>query len=801
MEAKRQEPEALRCAHCGDPLPPTPISELIAGSLKHFCCAGCAQVSRLIHVEGLADFYRLRGQEGAPRPPSALPDYSAWDGADWLVPYLRTLEGGRLGLRLGVAGLRCAACGWLIRQRLLTIPGVERAELDMLSGALRLVWDPAKVRLSTILIALAELGYSPVLPGDPKAAEQARAAHRSYLKRLAVAALGSLQAMMFTEALYLDFAGTMPLPTRDVFRWLAFLLTTPVVFYAGAPFLSGMVRELRLGAPGMDTLIASGTLAAYFGSLIETLRGGPHVWYDAASMFVFFLLIARYLEFRKREQARGLIEAIAGAERRPALRVRPDGTLEAVDPRELSPGDIVEVPIGELVPADGSLLTDADMDESLLTGESLPVHRRAGELAYGGSAPVGSSVRIAIQRPHDLSTQATLAHLAERALAQRTPESERAERIAVGFVSAILLIALLTSLAWALIDPSRAFEVTLAVLVVTCPCALSLAMPAARSAALTTLARRGIIAIRPRALANLARADYALFDKTGTLTDGAPQLISVRKLDDTSPDEAVAIAAALVGSTTHPLRNAFGPSNGRKAERIRYFPGRGVDGLIQGKLYRLGHSDFVLGSTTLRLVRVRAGLEPLAEFTIEDQPRRDAVEALRALKALGLRIEIASGDAPDRVKALAGVLGVDRWKAALRAEEKFALLRQRREEGHRVLAVGDGTNDAILLAGADVSIALAEGAALASRSADFVLLGAGLNRIPEAIRLARRYRRILRQNLGRAIAYNLIALPFAVFGLVAPWLAALGMALSSLTVTLNSARLLERPASAGGRRG
>jgi Cu2+-exporting ATPase len=793
------ERQDARCAHCGEPLPASAGEGKDGGERERFCCSGCEAVARLIHEQGLADFYRLRGAAGAPTPPAVLPDFAAWDGAEWLRPHLRVGVDGTLGLVLGIGGLRCAACAWLIRRRLEALPGVRRAELELLTGRLQLEWDPAQVRLSAILSALAELGYPPVLPGDPEAATRERAERRAFLKRLAVAALGGLQAMMFAEALYLDLEGSMPVATRDAFRWLAFLLTSPVVFYAGWPFLAGMARELRAGAPGMDTLIASGTLAAYLGSLIETLRGGAHVWYDAAAMFVLFLLVARYLEARQRQRARGLIEALAGAEFRPALRLRADGTLEAVDPRVLQPGDIVHVPAGEPLPADGRLLADADLDEALLTGEPHPVTRRAGEPALGDSIALGAPLRLAVERPHPQSARAVLAGLAEQALAARGAESEWAERVAVRFVSGVLLFALLSALAWSLIEPARAFEVTLAVLVVTCPCALTLALPAARSAAIAALARFGIIAARPDALRDLARADHLLFDKTGTLSEGAPRILAVHLLSQPQGEDPLTIAAALSRALAHPLARAFAAYPAPPAEVVRYLPGQGLEGEVRGVRYRLGHGPFVGGGAALRLARLEGQRPvPLAELELEDRPRPGAPAVIARLRALGLSVEIASGDAPARVERLARALGIAAWQGAMRPEDKLALLRGRQEEGLRVLAVGDGANDAPLLAAADVSMALAEGAALAQRSADWVLLGGGLQRIPEAIAIARLSRRIMRQNLAWAIAYNLIALPFAALGMVAPWLAALGMALSSLAVTANAARLLR--ASGGGSR-
>ncbi|MDW8479992.1 MAG: HAD-IC family P-type ATPase [Xanthomonadales bacterium] len=483
--------------------------------------------------------------------------------------------------------------------------------------------------------------------------------------------------MMLSEALFLGADGSMPAATRDLFRWLTFLLTTPVVLYAGWPFLAGMAAELRRRAPGMDSLVAGGTLAAWLGSTVETLRGGPHVWYDAAAMFVLFLLAARELEAAQRRRARAAVEALGGREVALALREQGDGRLEALPPSALRPGDRVLVRAGEALPADGILEQDAELDEALLTGESRPVHRSAGSLALAGSIALGASLRLRVHRVGAQCLRAQLGRLAERAQLERPPLMERAEAVALRFTAAVFLIALAAAAFWLAHEPGRAFEVLLAVLVVSCPCALTLALPSALAAAHAALARRGVLSLRAGALARLARADWALLDKTGTLTRGTPRLAAVRPLAAISAEEALGLAAALARESAHPYAAVFPRDPGPRAEAPRFLPGRGLEGRIGGRRYRLGHGEFVGGAGPLALAReIEAGgrFEPLAVFELDDPPRADAEEALAALRAQGLGIELASGDAPDAVGRLAARLGIRRWRASCTPEDKLALL-------------------------------------------------------------------------------------------------------------------------------
>jgi Cu2+-exporting ATPase len=780
------------CHHCGEPLPAQPVLATLKGVPQAFCCGGCAGAARWIADAGLADYYRLREEQGS-RVGEDAKDFSAYDRDDVLREHSRvaTDDANCREMTLIVDGMRCAACAWLIDRALGTLDGVEEVQSNAISGRVSLRWQPARLRLSAALERLAALGYSPHLsPGE--GLERARAAERKQLLlRLGVAGLGSLQAMMFAEALYLDFANEMAPATRDFFRWITFAVSAPVVFYSGWPFLVGMARELRQRRLGMDTLIASSVLLAYIASLIETLRGGAHVWFDAAVMFVFFLLVARYLERMARQRANAAVDALAQA--RPALAWRLDANDVAsqVPVAALGVDDRVRVPVGEALPADGELLSaSAEVDEALLSGESAPVTRQAGDAVYAGSISRRSPIELRITRTGQDTRLSHLVQLVERAQNSRPKVAQIADRIAGHFVAALVVIAGLTFYAWWQIAPERAFEVALAVLVVSCPCALSLAIPAALATAGNALTRLGALPLRGNALSDLAEVDTVLLDKTGTLTTGTPQIARIELFADITEAQARRWAAALERDAGHPLARAFAGTSAASAEDVQVMPGAGVEARVEGQRLRIGQAGFATGrSEDDGAIWLGDGDRPLARFELADSPRADAAEAVAALKALGLQVEILSGDAEAAVANIARSLGIARYSARATPEAKLARLRELQAQGHRVLMLGDGINDGPVLGGADVSIALAGGAPLAHRAADIVLGGERLMRLPQTIALARQTRRIIRENLAWALLYNLIALPFAAAGWVTPWIAALGMAGSSLIVTLNALRL------------
>ncbi len=778
------------CYHCGEPAPGEPVRSAVSGELRAFCCDGCAAAAAWIGTASLGDYYRLRsanaGQVG-----TDAPDFAAWDRDTVLAEHSRAIEGGR-EITVLTDAMRCAACAWLIDHALRQQPGVLDASANAVTGRIVIAWNPQATTLSALMARLAALGYRPWLAtGEVREQAQRRERQRG-LVRLGIAGLGAMQAMMFAEALYFDTRGEMSIATRDFFRWITFLVSTPVVFFSGWPFIEGMWRELRARRLGMDTLIAGSTLLAYFASVIETLRGGAHVWFDAAVMFVLLLLAARMLEQRARRIASAQVDALARA--RPALATREtaDHRLEQVPLAELAAGDIVHVASGEAVPADGLLLDQSSaFDEALISGESTPVMRAIGDTALAGTVCRERSARLQVVRVGSDTRLAQLTRLVEQAQGSRPALARVAERIASVFVAVLLLAAVAVYAWWRQHDPARALEVTLALLVVSCPCALSLAVPAAMATAHGALAKLGVLGLRADALPVLARVDRVVFDKTGTLSTGRLELEGIDPFEGHDRDYVRQVAAALERGVRHPIARALaGIASPLIANGVRAVPGLGLEGIVENRTWRIGHADFAAGRQDDGDVWLGDGTLAAARFRVQESCRPDAAAAAATLRAQGIAVQLCSGDAVEAVQRFSSLLGIDDAWARQTPEQKLEHVRRLQARGHVVAMVGDGLNDAPVLAGADVSFAMADGAALAQRAADLVITSPSLLRIPQAIALARRTQAIVRQNFVWALAYNLVALPLAATGHVTPWLAALGMALSSLSVTLNALRLV-----------
>jgi Cu2+-exporting ATPase len=783
------------CFHCGEPVPARGAARwTIGGAERDFCCGGCAAAAAWIEGAGLAGYYRTRAAPGL-APERGAAGFARWDAPAFTAAHC-TARDGRLSTTLIVEGVRCAACAWLIERALSREPGVGAVSVNAATSRLSLEWDPATTGLSRLAALLSRLGYRLHCPARDDA-RTAQGERRTSLKRLALAGLGAMQAMMLSEALYLG-AGELDLATRDFFRWVTLLVATPVVFYAGWPFLRGAWRQLALRAPGMDLLVAVSVLLAWAASVVETLRGGEAVYFDAAVMFIFFLLAARHVETEARRRATAALDVLARAQPELATRLDAAGGEATVATSVLEPGDRLRVRAGDAVPVDGVLEGEAaELDESFVTGESRAVPHAPGDLLLAGSVALARPLELRATRSARESTIARLAELAARAQSARPRAARVADRVAGVFIVAMLGVAALVALAWWWIEPARALPVTLAVLAATCPCALALAVPAAIAAAQAGLARQGALVLDPDAVESLALADTVVLDKTGTLTSGKPQLAGAEVFAGTRAD-ALAEAAALERGMHHPLAAVFEPfDDGRSATDIRVHAGQGIEGRFAGLERRIGTRAFATGTDEDDDgIWLGDGGRAIARFDCADLPRPGAATAVAALAASGIAVEVLSGDAAPRVAALAGRLGICNWRARCTPALKLERVQSLRREGHRVAMVGDGINDAAVLAGADVGIALADGAALAQARASVVLAGKDIGKLSGLFATARRARRVMRQNLGWAIAYNAVALPLAATGFVPPWLAALGMAASSLVVTLNALRLAQ-PSRAG----
>ena len=775
--------------------PGVALAVLLGGEQRPVCCGGCQAAAEFIRDAGLARYYDFRAAP-APRPDAIAGD--AWMTYDrpGIQARLVSTAGPVSSVNLLLEGLRCPACSWLVEQRLGRVPGVVGIAVNPASARARLEWRAGAAKLSGLLRTIHALGYRPHVLGAADTLEVATRERRAALRRLAVAGFGMMQVMMFAVGLYSGaFEGMDPV-LREYLRLVSLLVATPVLFYAGRPFLEGAWRTLAARQLGMDVPVAAALLLAWSASVWNTFQGSGEIYFDSVTMFVFLLLLGRFAEMVARHQAGSTNDALLRLLPASALRIR-DRRSEQVSAADLAVGDEVAVPTGEAFPVDGRLLAGPALaDESLLTGESAAVVKAAGDPVIGGSINSGDPARMRVTAVGHDTVLAGIVRLLERAQTERPAIARLADRWASWFVAVVLLGTVAVAGIWLALDPARAFGITLAVLVVTCPCALSLATPTAITAATAGLARRGLLVTRADAVESLARSDTVVLDKTGTLTLGRPSIQAVRLLGPLDAEQCLRLAAALEQSSAHPLALAFravtGPLPG--LDEVRSVPGRGVEALCDGVLHRIGSRDFVAALAGpaegpdhgLYLGRDGAWL---AQIDVADALRPGAASAVADLVELGLRPVIASGDHEPAVRSVASAVGVTEYHARLAPQDKLRLVQSLERSGRQVAMIGDGVNDAPVLAAAQVSIAIAAGAALARTSADLVLMARGLGALPEAVRVARRTVTIIRQNLAWAAGYNLVALPLAAAGLVPPWAAAIGMSASSLLVVANAWRL------------
>jgi len=785
----------LTCFHCGDPVAGNVPLVARVGALDHpVCCIGCRAAAEWIASLGLQDYYRLR--DALPPRAVAIGDYSAWDRAQLQRMYVHQRGGGDAEVCVLLEGLRCSACSWLIERALSGVEGVLETGVSVPGKRVRIVWQPNRVSLSTLLGAIAQLGYVPHPLDRQSLSDVVEREQRAALKRLVVAGLGMMQAMMFAIVLYAGALEGIETSTRDFFRWIGLLVTIPVVFYSARPFFAGAWRELSMRRPGMDTPVALAVALVFVASIVETLRGGAQVYFDSASMFVFLLLGGRYLEMRARHRAADIVDALARLQPAVAQRLDSNGVLESVGVHELQIGDCVVVGDGATVPADGELTSaQCRVDESLLSGESKALVRQRGEQLIAGSIVVDGPAHMRVARTGADTTLSAIVRLVSRAQQQRPHWTRHGERAAGWFVSALLAATAVTAGLWLVIDPTRAFAASLAVLVVACPCAFALAVPAALARSLTVLAQRGILGLTPNAIEGLVRANYFVFDKTGTLSERSLELTATHALAQTPAEACLQIAVSLEVGNTHPIANALRAaavhSNTVPAQNVRRVDGGGIEGEIDGERYRLGRPAFALGSDAADsdsiVLANRAGA--LARFELRETLRADAAATIGELRSAGAGIEMLSGDSPSRVAAVAARLGIEQFEARVTPERKLARLAELRAGGATVAVVGDGVNDAPALAGADLAVAVGGGAELAKSSADIVLAGDRLGGLLEARRVALATLRIMRQNLAWSVVYNAASVPLAAAGWIPPWLAVIGMSLSSLAVIVNSLRI------------
>ncbi|WP_339531401.1 heavy metal translocating P-type ATPase [Pseudomonas mucidolens] len=796
------------CYHCALPVPPgSRFSAVILGQPRELCCPGCQAVAEAIVAGGLESYYQHRSEASA--NPDALPvqlvdELALYDRADVQKPFVRH-AGDQAEATLLMEGISCAACGWLIEKHLRRLPAVSEARLNLSNHRLHVSWNDVQLPLSQLLGELRDIGYAAHPYQADRAAEQLAEENHRALRQLGVAGLLWFQAMMATMATWPEFNIDLSPELHVILRWVALFLTTPIVFYSCAPFFKGAMRDLRTRHLTMDVSVSLAIGGAYLAGIWTAITGVGELYFDAVGMFALFLLAGRYLERRARERTAAATAQLVNVLPASCLRLHADGQSERILLRELALGDRVLVHPGAILPADGVILDgQSSIDESLLTGEYLPQPREAGDAVTAGTLNVEGALTVEVRAlGHDTRLSA-IVRLLERAQAEKPRLAEIADRAAQWFLLCSLIAAAVIGLLWWELDPSRAFWIVLAMLVATCPCALSLATPTALTAATGTLHKLGLLLTRGHVLEGLNQIDTVIFDKTGTLTEGRLALRAIRPLGALDSDQCLALAAALENRSEHPIARAFGRAP-LAADEVLSTPGLGLEGRVGAHRLRIGQPGFVceLSGCATPPAPTEAGQwlllgdsrGALAWFVLDDRLRHDAPALLAACKARGWRTLLLSGDSSPMVASVAAELGIDEAHGGLRPDDKLHKLQQLHKEGRKVLMLGDGVNDVPVLAAADISVAMGSATDLAKTSADAVLLSNRLDALVQAFSLARRTRRVIIENLLWAGLYNGLMLPFAALGWITPIWAAIGMSLSSLTVVLNALRLTRLPSA------
>lgn len=857
-------PDEGCCFHCGDPLPTKPFFTQVLGEDRAMCCMGCQLASQSIIEAGLEQYYLDRSEINRTASlPDSLYQLQAYDHDDIQSQFVYHQHGQSVA-ELSVSNLRCAACSWLIETQLSRLDGMQTCQVNLTNQRMRVVWDEKKLPISQILANVQAIGYDAKPYRQDTHEAMLKRDNRRMLMQLGIAALGAMQAMMFAVGLYFGEYSGMGGNDREFLRWVSLFVSIPVFLIAGMPFFQSAWSAIKARQVNMDVPISIAIVITFLASLYATLTNTGETYYDSVSMLIFFLLAGKFVEHNARLKAANLandlvvVEPVLVAklgyelplatENTNSLQVQqyaaqyktlfyqslnqdPAATAhhdQLVSAQSLTVGDIVRIDAGSSIISDGILLSDnATVSESLLTGESDLIVKKMGDKLVGGSQNDSQPFVMQITTLANDSQIGVIDRLVNRSLSEKPQIALKADKLARWFVARVLIIASLVFVAWYVIEPSQAIWATVAVLVATCPCALSLATPIALTVATNRLASLGFLATRGHTITTLAEVTHIAFDKTGTLTYGQPNLMAIQPLtllashqsnqsskltDHDTNNELLTIAASLEVGSRHPIAHALLTATRQlhlpTTSELVHIAGGGLQAMIDGQCYRLGHHGFAVESglsaqllpnlaqyqastsVTLSLLDSQSSTWlPLAHFYFHDKVREAAAATIQQLKQQGAAVLMLTGDPSDQAFDVAKELGIDTVYKGLTPDDKVQHLKALQQQGHIVQMVGDGVNDAPVLAAANISTAMAGAADLAQVSSDSLVLNGQIQALAKAREVALKTDKIIAQNFKWALGYNFVVLIPAALGYVPPWLAAIGMSLSSLLVVLNALRL------------
>ena len=820
----------MSCFHCDEPIPKGINLYVTINKVKQpMCCIGCQAVAQTIVDNDLTQYYQFRtepAQKGANLIPEELKiqqrqKNKLLDKEILQSEFIYQNKDSKEAI-LTIEGISCAACAWLIEMQLTKLEGIIKISVNATTQRATIVWQDSILQLSDILDAIEHIGYQ-ALPFKANEIEQRnKATSKIFIKRLGISGILMMQIMMIAVGLYFGAFSDMAEHNKIYMRWVSFLLAVPIVSYGAFPFYTGAINALKMKRLSMDVPVSIAIILAFCASAWATITQQGEVYFESVSMFTFLLLIGKFLEFRARSYAAQVSANLLKLMPMTAIRISKANNIdelsitnfedtnkyieELVAAKQLIQGDVVLIKPGEVIPADGIIISgNSQVNEAMLSGEQLPVTKTVNDQVFAGTINSDGNLTVEVKQPSNQSFLSQLIRLSEQSQAHKPKLARFSDKVAQYFVAIILLTAIGTALYWQQHLPEEAFWITLSVLVATCPCALSLATPTALTCATTRLNRDGIMIKSAHVMETMPNIDYFAFDKTGTLTTGefAIDKIIINNTQYLEKD-VLAIVAALESHSEHPLAKPFVEHRDYniKTNNIEVLSGQGVSGEVNGKYYKIGKASWLLSTSKQEhqdLINASCVLvsdnKLIAAFYLKDKIRDDAKSVIDCLN-INHKTLMLSGDNQDACDKIGQKLSISQCHGNLSATDKMAIIKNQEDKNINIAMIGDGVNDSPVFGAAHVSMAMGCGTDIAKSGADVILLNNKLSSINVLNHVSIKTKRIIFQNYLWAFGYNAIVLPLAVCGFITPYMAVIGMSVSSILVISNSLRLLKNSASA-----
>ncbi|VAW39901.1 Type cbb3 cytochrome oxidase biogenesis protein CcoI; Copper-translocating P-type ATPase [hydrothermal vent metagenome] len=792
---------AQSCFHCHEELPNNvKITASIEGKNQHVCCYGCKAVAEFINQQGYSEFYDFRGNS-QPASKAQISDskWQQYDEAVTFATYARQTSEHMYHVTIRLEGMYCSACGWLIDKHLRGLLGITEVKLNTITKLLQVEFDKSKIALSQILSAINYLGYQPILSKDKNTQQQSISERKDALKRLVVAGFGMMFIMTVSVPLYSGEYKGIDANIKRFFELISLLAATYVYFYSGITFLKNAYRDLSNKHLGMDVPVALSISLAYWASTYNVLSANAAtIYFDSMVMFVFFLLAGRFVEMSVRHQGMSANDALSSMIPS-SVKLLQGTTIKTIPYDQITKGDIIEIATGEVVAIDGEIIAgDASIDESMITGESKSIAKTIGDTVMAGSNIDAGTIKIKSTAIGEETILASLSNLLESAQLQKPKTLLLIDKIAGWFVAIVLLLAILTAIYYSIYQADMALITVIALLVATCPCALSLATPVALTAGSVRLMKSGVLVNNLDAITKVNKIKNWFFDKTGTLTEPYMSLVKTHNFSNKADTQIIKIMAALEHNSSHPIASAFNDffDNNIKISDFREESSQGIKASIGRHTYKAGTKQWcdkdseINIDTPHTIIYLSQNNQLIAAFELENQLRQGSKQLIKYLQNNHHDISIISGDKTTAVAAIAATLNIKNYYSKHNPEQKINLIHQQQAQLKTTIMLGDGINDAPVLAQSDVSISFNQGTQLARAASDFIIMGSSLTSVQSLLTISQKTNNIIKQNIIWSLVYNLSVTPLAIMGYLAPWMAAIGMSLSSLFVVLNAKRIL-----------